>query len=471
MTTPLNRRRFIKSATAVAATLATTGCLSPLRAERSHYDVIVIGAGLSGLHTTYLLEQQGLNVLLLEASNRVGGRIYTLDHLQGQPEVGGSQIGTGYKVLRDIAARHNLVPEASTSTPAGMAFGINRQLFNAGEWATHAANRLPDNERNTQPNWLMWQYLNKGEIVTDPNDWLNKQYQHLDIPLIDHLKKLGASDEALRLMNSNFSGNDIRTVSALQMLRKNAILKGAGGSEYIRSGMQRLPDAMASDLKNTPVFNKVVATIAQRDNTIHVACTDNSRYSAQRCVMAVPFSTARHMDLQLEISEAKRQAINQLNYSHITHVFLKPKSDYWQEDKFSPNMWTDSPLGMVFGHQDNNGKVILIRAILMGNNARAADPLSKQDIGQLVIKQLAAIRPASKGKLTLEEVVSWHQNPFSQGAIAQFNAGSINRFAHAVALPEGLLHFAGEHTDFRQSGMEAAVISAQRCAQELVAVL
>ena len=316
----------------------------------------------------------------------------------------------------------------------------------------------------------MWHYLNKGETLDLPQNWRQARYQHLDIPLIDHLKKLGASDEALRLINSNFIGNDIHQVSALQMLRKNAILKNNRGAEFISAGTQRIPEAMANSLKSPAVFDKAVTRIKQGPNTITVSCADRSQYQAQHCVLATPFSTVREMDLQLQISAAKRQAINQLDYSQITHVFLKPKTDYWLEDKLSPNMWTDSPIGMAFSQQNENNKVTLIRAWLMGNNAKAVDGMSKQQLGQQVIKTLADIRPSSKGKLELEEVVSWQQNPFSRGAVAQFKAGDINQFSHAVAQPEGRLHFAGEHTDFRKSGMEAALLSAQRCAEELIAL-
>ncbi len=462
---PFNRRDFLKTATTVAA----SGLIHPLWAAPKSYDVIVIGAGLSGLHTAHLLDQQGANVLVLEGNDRVGGRVHTLYDIEGQPEAGANQVGMDYEVMRSICNRLNIEFNAGSSTMAqGMTFAVNNQLLGAREWGKHPANTLPAEERDFQPNWLLWQYLNKGETLPEPSQWLNPDYSHLDIPLLEHLKNLGASEEAMRLINSNFTANDISQVSALQMLRKNAVIKGAMGAEYVTGGTQRIPEAMAANLKSTPMLNKMVSQIKQHNTDVIVNCADGSSYSAKRCVLSTPFSTAREMDIQILLSQQKQQAIKGMSYSKVTHVFLKPTSEFWLEDELSPNMWTDTPIGMVFSQLDKDKKVSMVRAWLSGNNAAAVDALSTQEIGAQLIKQFEQVRPAAKGKLKAMKVVSWQQNPFSRGAYAQYNAGDINRFASSVALADGPLHYAGEHTEASKSGMEAAVLSAERCAPEVI---
>jgi len=72
---PLTRRSFMKSAALAGAGAALHGCAFPAR--RAH-DVIVIGAGMSGLSATRDLARAGMDVLVLEARDRVGGRIHTL---------------------------------------------------------------------------------------------------------------------------------------------------------------------------------------------------------------------------------------------------------------------------------------------------------------------------------------------------------------------------------------------------------
>ena len=67
--------------------------------------MIVIGAGLAGLHATSLLEAAGAKVVVLEGSNRIGGRLHTLYDLPGKPDAGGIQIGSNYTRLLDIAGK------------------------------------------------------------------------------------------------------------------------------------------------------------------------------------------------------------------------------------------------------------------------------------------------------------------------------------------------------------------------------
>jgi len=68
-------------------------------------DVIVLGAGLAGLNAALQLEAFGLRVRVLEASQRIGGRLHTLDAVAGRPEAGGNQIGLAYARTVDTAKR------------------------------------------------------------------------------------------------------------------------------------------------------------------------------------------------------------------------------------------------------------------------------------------------------------------------------------------------------------------------------
>lgn len=456
-----------RAALRTGASIAALGCVAPLWAEKQKLDVIVIGAGLSGLHAAHLLEQMGLDVLLLEASERVGGRVFTLDHLDGHPEIGANQVGVDYDVLRSIIKRYDIDFGPPTQMQPGTGFYLNEQLFDAAQWKVHPANRLSVDEKAIQPSRLLWSYLSKGETLKSADDWLKADYKHLDIPLTRHLVSLGASAEALRLMNLNFMGEDITSVSALQMLRKYVILQNNRGAQFIAGGTQRIPDAMYKALISPLLFNKSVTRIKEKRSNVQVNCADGSRYLAKRCVLAVPFSTARSINFDLPVSAVKRGAINNLGYSSVIHVLLRPKAAFWEDDSLSANMWTDSPLGMVFTQVGKESGVMRVRAWIMGLQAQQLDKLGEAEIGREIISVFEKIRPSSKGKLALESVFSWKKYIHNQGAFAYFKAGDIGRFASAVATPEGLLHFAGEHTDYRNSGMEAAVLSAERCAGEI----
>ena len=93
--------------------------LPPPEGSIEHSDVLVIGAGLSGMNAARTLKSEGYNVRILEASNRYGGRVMTLDDIEGSPDAGGLQVGGGYAHFKTLADEMNVdlepFPAADTS--------------------------------------------------------------------------------------------------------------------------------------------------------------------------------------------------------------------------------------------------------------------------------------------------------------------------------------------------------------------
>lgn len=69
------------------------------------YDVIIIGAGLTGLTLAYLLSNQDTKVLIVEARDRLGGRIYTLDENKSQIEMGATWLGSKHQSLINLLGK------------------------------------------------------------------------------------------------------------------------------------------------------------------------------------------------------------------------------------------------------------------------------------------------------------------------------------------------------------------------------
>ena len=107
-------------------------------------DVLVLGAGLSGLETALTLEDNGLKVRVLEGRQRVGGRLYTLTEVPGRPEAGGNTVSAAYGRVIAAGQRHG-VPLDDIG-PRYAAFPDRQALFVGGEhippdrWAAHPRN-------------------------------------------------------------------------------------------------------------------------------------------------------------------------------------------------------------------------------------------------------------------------------------------------------------------------------------------
>ena len=107
---PLNRRKFLAAGAATAA----LGLPRRSRAAPADVDVIIVGAGLSGLNAVLLLTELGARVVVLEADTRSGGRCLTMDAWHLAPDLGGAQIGTDYARVLDVDALAGVMPTSAT---------------------------------------------------------------------------------------------------------------------------------------------------------------------------------------------------------------------------------------------------------------------------------------------------------------------------------------------------------------------
>jgi monoamine oxidase len=133
-------------------------------------------------------------------------------------------------------------------------------------------------------------------------------------------------------------------------------------------------------------------------------------------------------------------------------------------------MYTDGVIGMVAAARNGEDpdEVTSFTAWAMGPNAHRLDALPDEDAGRLVIAEIEAIRPAAKGQLEFLGLHSWGTDPFALGGWAYFRPGQINELAATMGAPHERIRFCGEHLSSSARGMEGAMESAERVAEELL---
>ena len=198
---------------------------------------------------------------------------------------------------------------------------------------------------------------------------------------------------------------------------------------------------------------------------------DGGYFTASAVVCAVPFSVLRGIRIDPPLRGPQAQAVRSMHVQPITQVYLRPKSEFWREDGYSASLFTDSPAGMVAAvrNGDDPTEVTTMTAWLMGPNAARADTMPEQDAGREVIAAIERIRPAAKGQLELIGLKSWGRDPYALGAWTYFRPGQVRAFAAHMGQRHERIHFCGEHLSRANRGMEGAMETGERAADEILA--
>jgi monoamine oxidase len=450
------------------------------KARMPPFDVIVIGAGLAGLQAALSAEKAGLGVQVLEARDRVGGRLYTLTR-EGQTfDVGAVEVGESYARIRTWAQQLGVELKASTAKPvAGQVIHFDGENIAVGDWPNHRRNPLPENLRETPPGLLLYQWLQADRRVATAHAALNGQHADLDISLHDYLLAQNISEQALRLADVAANYNDLRNVSALDVLRRDALRKVAGqtgGTLGVVGGSQKIPNAMATRLTSPVALNQAVTSVT-REGPKNYAVTTNQGQTlhARSVVVAIPAPLIAGISFHPALPDSVHQLFAARTYTAVTTIHLQPLEPFWQADGLSPNMWIDGPLERLFAVPNADGPIQRLIVWINGRGALALDHLSEQQIGEYVLLELARIRPSTRGKLRVLAIKSWSADPFALGAYAEMGVGQAQAcYQNTAALYEKLpkdLAFAGEHLQFALPGMEAALASGEEAASRLLSLL
>jgi monoamine oxidase len=468
--TEIDRRTLLKLAGGSALYLSWLGCGGPSIPLQTEGKVIVVGAGLSGLTTAILLEERGVEVSVLEGRDRAGGRVHTLDDVVGSPEGGGPVIGGSYERLLRIANTVTVNVGPSAGFEPTLLLHVNDQSVDFQAWAGSPANTLVAAERQMPPSRILGYYAALNLPLEGPADWIDPRFAEYDIPLDEYLRRQGASDEALRLVNIAPNTNDIATSSALWALRDAYRRASAGGHGILAAegGNSQLIDRMAAALKVPVQFGKTVTAVRSDDERVEVLCDDGSSHSAEYCVLTLPFSVLRQIEIDPPLQGLQKEAVDEIPYTAITKYFLVPSRPYWEEDGQPPSMWTDTGLERIFPIRNQQGDIACLICWVDGARAQELDALTEQEQKEEILGELARIRPSSTGAVEVAKVVSWGRDPYAAGAYAHYAPGQVSRLKATMAQPWQRLHFAGEHTAVESPGMESAVESAERAATEVL---
>ena len=463
----------------------------------------MIGAGLAGLNAAVHLQDAGVDVRVVEAQDRVGGRVRSMRELGGNLEAGGTYIGAAYRRVIAATARHDV--RLIDVTPSLRFFReqdlmLDGAIIRQSEWPSHPANPFPDADRALMP-WTFGRVLTaRQNPLKEPRNWLDPEQAVHDVSMYDWMRALGLNDKAIRLgygMNVSY-GEDAHDISALQLLFRAAFSRAQAvspepaadrsGGKSVRSppsttsssgargytaadGVQRIPEAMAESLDHPVHYGRAARRIEDDGRRVTVRCADGAQYKAAHAVCALPFTVLRDIAFDPPLAGVQREAVASLPSQSMTQLYFAHKSEFWEADEYAPSLFTDTAAGMFSAIRNGSDptEITGFSAWVMGQNAARLDALPPEAAGARVIDEVEAVRPAARGQLKFIGRQSWGADPFARGAWAYFRPGQITRFAATMGAPHGRVRFCGEHLAVANRGMEGAMESGERAAAGIIA--
>jgi monoamine oxidase len=429
--------------------------------------VLIAGAGLAGLSAARELEARGFDVTVIEARDRVGGRVWTIrdGFANGQHAEGGADLIEGTQTAVLALAKSLRLPVVP----------ILKRGF--GFYGHGAGGRMKLQSGTA-----------RMQSLFAPFERAVAQYSllegRLDSPLAqafarqsvaDFLHQSGASAAEI----SRFRGlrgffladpEDLSLLALLEFLGDGGFEGGAGRFYRIAGGNDRLPTVIASKLKRAVRLQTVLRRVSQHTAGIVADVEDATgihELRADALIVAMPATTAREVAFTPALPDAQATAIETLKYGGATRLLVQFASRFWVKGTRPRAFGSDLPTGAVWdGNEEQRGAPGIL-SFLAGGRA------SSEITAILNTEGIAGIRArvgwlGRPSPVILSHVVRWNDDPWVGGGYAVFDPEFDPRGRDLLARPSGRIFFAGEHTSVRSQGyMSGAVESGQRAAAEV----
>ena len=444
--------------------------------------VLVLGAGMAGLVAAYELRREGHEPIVLEAQNRVGGRVHTLRTFAPglYAEAGAMRIPRVHELTLRYCDLFGLELRP-------FVMGNPRTLVQIGdvrmtvEEASREPERLPfayaerERGRSWEELWLeatediRAAYDREGEaawsaIVADYDRYSIREF----------LQSRGFSEGAIELYGIMSFRETNMNAAVVEQLRE-VIGRSFEDMQEIVGGLDLLPQAFYRALAGSIRFGADVHALEQDAETVtaHYRTPSGSfSVTGDYAVCTIPFSVLRKVEVSPGFSRGKQKAIRELFYNASTKILFQVRRRFWETELgiHGGTTTTDLPIQRIVypSHSDpTDERGMLLASYTWSQDALRWGSMDEESRIEQALEDVARIHPQIRQEFEVGDSYVWYDDPHAGGAFVLFEPEQQTRLQADIVAPEGRIHFAGEHCSLHHAWIQGALESGIRAAREV----